>query len=39
MHTLSNPWPKMKIDADSLADSLMTVVVQWTQCAGLDPGK
>ncbi|KIM60159.1 hypothetical protein SCLCIDRAFT_26800 [Scleroderma citrinum Foug A] len=37
MHTLFNPWPKMKIDADLLADSLMTVVVQWTQRAGLDP--
>ena len=39
VHALSNPWPKMKIDADSLADSLTTVVVQWTQRAGLDPGK
>jgi len=39
VHALSNPWPKIKINADSLGDSLTTVVVQWTQRVGLDPGK
>jgi len=39
VHALSNPWPRMKINADLLADSLTTVVVQWTQRVGLDPGK
>lgn len=31
MHVLSNPWPKLKIDVDSLMDSLSTVVLQWNQ--------
>lgn len=31
MHALSNPWLKLKIDSDSLADSLTTVVMEWTQ--------
>ena len=31
MHALSNPWPKLKMDSDSLTDSLTTVVMQWTQ--------
>ena len=31
MHALSNPWPKLKMDANSLTDSLTTVVAQWTQ--------
>ena len=40
MHALSNPWPKLKMDANSLADSLTTVVAQWTQCGiRFKPGK
>ena len=31
VHALTNPWPKLKIDSDSLADSLTTVVMEWTQ--------
>ena len=31
VHALSNPWPKLKIDSDSLADSLTTIVMEWTQ--------
>ena len=31
VHALSNPWPKLKIDVDSLTDSLSMVVMQWNQ--------
>ena len=31
VHALSNPWPKLKIDAVSLTDSLTTVVMEWDQ--------
>ena len=31
VHALSNPWPKLKIDSDSLTDSLATVVMEWSQ--------
>ncbi|KAI5995117.1 hypothetical protein EDD15DRAFT_2366042 [Pisolithus albus] len=31
VHALSNPWPKLKMDVDTLTESLTTVVMQWTQ--------
>ena len=40
VHALSNLWPKLKMDVNSLTDSLTTVVAQWTQhgiC--FEPGK
>jgi len=40
VHALSNPWPKLKMDMDSLADSLSTVVMQWNQRGvRFEPGK
>jgi len=30
MHVLSNPWLKLKVDSDSLTDSLTTMVMEWT---------
>ena len=39
VHVLSNPWPKLKMDVDSLTGSLVTVVVQWKQCGmRFEPG-
>ncbi|KAI6004881.1 hypothetical protein EDD15DRAFT_2359797 [Pisolithus albus] len=31
VHALSNPWPRLRMDVDSLTDGLTTVVMQWTQ--------
>ena len=40
VQALSNPWPKLKMDANSLTDSLTTVVAQWTQRGiRFEPGK
>ena len=40
MHALSNPWPKLKMDVNSLTNSLTTVVAQWTQRGTrFEPGK
>ena len=40
VHALSNPWPKLKMDVNSLMDSLTTVVTLWTQRGvRFEPGK